>query len=186
MMRISLTILTAAALFCLPVGADEDAATAAQGKTIEVFDVGTITTPGQWKSVRPKVNIIQHEFAATSKEVDVPARVTMMAASGSVDANIDRWKGQFSIAGEDAVKQETKKLDGVTLHLVELDGTYSERMGGPFAGGRVVKREDYAMNGAILVDEKGRKFFIKMIGPAKVVKANREAFAKMVKGFEAK
>ena len=42
-------------------------------------------------------------------------------------------------------------------------------------------RFDYAMTGAILVHPEGRKFFVKMIGPADVVKANRKAFVEMIK-----
>ena len=49
---------------------------------------------------------------------------------------------------------------------------------------RVVNRENYAMTGAILVDPDGKKFFVKMIGPMKVVKANRNAFVKMIKSID--
>lgn len=186
MLRFSLTLLASmvVALASLQTAtADDDKAT---GKTILVFDAGTITTPAAWRVVRPKVSIIQHEFAATKDGEEGVARVTMMAASGSVDANIDRWKSQFQLAGDDAVKHETKTVDGNTIHLVDLQGTYNEKMGGPFAGGRVVERDDYAMAGAIIVDAKERKYFIKMIGPAGIVKANREAFGEMVKGLKTK
>ena len=41
------------------------------------------------------------------------------------------------------------------------------------------------MTGAILVNpEGGPNFFVKMIGPSKVVKANREAFVKMIKSIQ--
>ncbi len=163
--------------------ADDDQAA---GKTIQVFDAGSLTTPADWEVVRPKVSIIQHEFAATADEQEGSARVTMMAATGSVDANIARWKGQFRLAGDEAFKQEKTTIDGNTVYLVDVEGTYKETMGGPFAGGRVVERDDYAMAGAIIVDGQDRKYFIKMIGPAGIVKANREAFGKMVKGLKTK
>ena len=35
----------------------------------------------------------------------------------------------------------------------------------------------------ILVDPNGRKYFVKMIGPAEVVKKNREPFVKMIKSI---
>ena len=55
--------------------------------------------------------------------------------------------------------------------------------GGPFAGGKVINRENYAMAGAILVHPEGRKYFVKMIGPAAVVKANRKSFVSMIKSI---
>ena len=40
------------------------------------------------------------------------------------------------------------------------------------------------MVGVILEDANGRKFFLKMIGPAEVVKANRKAFVGMAKSID--
>ncbi|QEG42022.1 hypothetical protein [Roseimaritima ulvae] len=186
MLRYSLTLLASmtVVLSSLQTATAEDAA--AKGKTIAVFDAGTITTPAAWRVVRPKVSIIEHEFAATVEDEAGKARVTMMAATGSVDANIARWKNQFKLAGEDAVKQEKTTVDGNTIYLVNLDGAFKEKTGGPFAPGPVIERPDYAMSGAIIVDEEGRKYFIKMIGPGTIVKAHREAFGKMVKGLKTK
>jgi hypothetical protein len=39
------------------------------------------------------------------------------------------------------------------------------------------------MAGAILVHPEGRKYFVKMIGPAEVVKANRKSFVSMIKSI---
>ena len=72
-----------------------------------------------------------------------------------------------------------------TIHIVDVSGRYKERTGGgPFAGGKVVERTGYAMTGAILVHDVGRKYFVKMIGPQQVVNANRKAFVEMIKGIE--
>ena len=109
----------------------------------------------------------------------------MMGASGSVDANIVRWKGQFAGGDEKDQKVEEMKLGKWKVYLVDVSGNFAERMGGgPFAGGKVVNREDYAMTGAILVSPDGTKFFVKLIGPAKVVKANRERFVSMIKSID--
>ncbi len=109
----------------------------------------------------------------------------MMAAGGDVPANIKRWKDQFTGGDAAAQKTEEMKLGKWNVHIVDVSGSYAERMGGgPFAGGKVVNREDYAMAGAILVNPEGKKYFVKMIGPSKVVKANREAFVKMIKSIQ--
>ena len=58
-----------------------------------------------------------------------------------------------------------------------------QRWKGQFAGGKVINRDNYAMAGAILVHPEGRKYFVKMIGPAEVVKANRKSFVSMIKSI---
>ena len=64
------------------------------------------------------------------------------------------------------------------LSIISLRTTHG---GGPSFGGKTVQRENYAMAGAILVSQDGLMYFAKMIGPAEVVKGNREKFVKMIK-----
>ena len=167
------------------------ASAAARGEdkqeTINVFGAGDLKVPAEFKRVAPKSPIIEHEFQASvgeAKEGET-ARVTLMAAGGDVKANIDRWKGQFAGGDEKDQKTEEMKLGNWQVYIVDGSGNYAERMGGgPFAGGRVVNRENYAMAGAILVHPEGRKYFVKMIGPSEVVKANRKAFVTMIKSID--
>ena len=160
-----------------------------EGKTeqVQVFGAGTLDVPSVFKRTKVANRIIEHEFQAKAGEGDQAktARVTMMAAGGDVAANIQRWKGQFSGGKDEDQKTTEMKLGDWQVHIVDVAGSYAERMGGgPFAGGRVVQRKDYAMAGAILVHPEGRKYFVKMIGPAAVVKANRKAFVEMIKSIE--
>lgn len=186
---VALTTAFAGVMFLSTATADDatatDAKPAAKTESVSVFGLGTLEVPAEFKRAKVKSRIIQHEFAAATKEVDTPARVTMMGAGGGVAANIKRWQGQF--AGGDPKKQKTEemKLGDWTLHLVDCSGSYVETMGGgPFSGGKKVTRQNYAMAGAILVEPKGRMYFVKMIGPAEVVSSNREAFVKMMKSIE--
>jgi hypothetical protein len=155
-------------------------------QSVSVFGEGKITVPADFKRVEPKSRIIQHEFQAKTGEGDdvKTARVTMMAAGGDVKANIQRWQGQFAGGDQDARKTEEMKVGKWKVYVVDVNGNFAERVGGPFAGGKVVNRENYAMVGVILEDPNGRKFFLKMIGPAEVVKANRKAFVGMAKGID--
>ena len=157
----------------------------AEAVEISVFDKGTMEVPAEFKQVQPKSRIIQHEFEVKAKSGEETARLTMMAASGGIDANIQRWKSQF---GGDAKKVgETKKFKSGAFdcHVIDVTGSYAERMGGgPFFGGKTVQRENYAMLGAILASEDGRTFFVKLIGPADVVKPNQETFVEMIKSVE--
>ncbi|MDF1842123.1 MAG: hypothetical protein P1U77_11865 [Rubripirellula sp.] len=159
----------------------------AKVEKVSVFNAGELVVPADFKRVQPQSRILEHEFQAKAGDGDdaATARLTMMGAGGDVAANIQRWKGQF--VGGDPAKQkvEEMKLGDWKVHLVDVSGSYAERTGGgPFAGGKVVNRKDYAMAGAILVHPEGRKYFLKLIGPGKVVKANREAFVKMIKSLD--
>lgn len=188
MIRCCATILGAIALcspFAIEAGADETSAKQ-EAKTIRVFDSLTLTVPKEWKSQPARSRIVEQEFIAPAAEGDEDAstaRVTMMAAGGDVESNIERWKGQF--AGDAPAKVEQLDVAGQKVHLVQLEGSFKETMGGgPFAGGKTVVRDDYGMLGAIIVTDGGRKYFIKMTGPKEAIDANKKAFHTMIKGLK--
>ena len=141
-----------------------------------------MTAPAQWKQVQPRVRIIAYEFAAPKAEGDpVDGRVTVMAAGGSIEANIARWKGQFRAPGAAAprVKVEKTKINGYTVHLVDLSGTYLDRRG-PFAP--AVPRRGYRMLGAIIQTPEAN-FFVKFYGPVATVNRHEKAFRQMIQSI---
>jgi len=146
----------------------------------------TVEKPATWKTVPPKSNIVQYEFRAPA-EGDQTARVTVMGATGGIEANIVRWIGQFDGLTRADAKIEKKTIQKTTVHIVELEGTYKDSMGGgPFAPGPVKKVENHAMIGLIFELEGGELVFVKMTGPKKTVAAEREAVMKMVEGLKNK
>lgn len=170
---------------CLAATADQPAAetTAEASVEVDVFGVGTLTVPEKFKPAPRKSRIIEHEFAVVEGEgEDAPtARLTMMRSGGGVTANLDRWKGQFSGTEKKIGETEVSETGKLTVHTIKINGSYMETMGGgPFSGGKKVKREDYAMLGAILVEPKGAQYYVKLIGPAAVIDANEKAFKEMV------
>lgn len=165
-----------------PVALGQEAAEIASEK-VRVFDIGEMSIPPEFKRAEKKSRIIQHEFKVG--EGDSTARLTMMAAGGGIDANIKRWKGQFSGGKKEDQKSEKIKVGKTDVHLVDANGSYAESMGGgPFFGGKKVQRENYSMAAAIIADPSGRTYFLKLIGPAKVVDANREKFIEMIKTLD--
>jgi hypothetical protein len=165
-------------------------AVAAPDATPIAIPGGKMVVPAGWERVEPKSRIIEHEFMVPGASVEAPAgRVTMMSAGGDIEQNVERWIGQFEpAAGSDkpveAVREEFD-VSGLKIYFVELKGTFKESMGGgPFAPGKVVPRENYQMLGAIIVDEKGGKYFLKLTGPQDVVGGQREAFLEMLKGIQ--
>ncbi len=192
--RTSIGVLLIAAILASSIGKPSaSAADAVDDKAvlIDVFDAGKLKVPSAFKQVEPQSRIVQYEFQAKAGEGDdaETARITMMRAGGDVKANVRRWKGQFAGGDKQANKTEQISVGQWTIHIVDLNGSYAERMGGgPFAGGKVVQQPNYAMTGAIIIppnaQPEGPSFFIKMIGPAAVVKENRERLVQMIKDID--
>jgi hypothetical protein len=103
---------------------------------------------------------------------------------GSVDANLDRWIGQFLQAdgkpSKAAAKIAKRMVHGWPLTTVDVSGAYTG-MGGPTAQqGPAV--QGYRMLGAIVEGPQGSIFF-KFTGPAKTITANQPAFDKMLESM---
>ena len=103
---------------------------------------------------------------------------------GSVQANLDRWIGQFLQAdgkpSPKAAKTGEETVHGVKVTTVDVSGAYTG-MGGPMAGSGPGK-PGYRLLGAIAEGPEGSLFF-KFTGPAKTVAANQAAFLKMIQSL---
>lgn len=148
-----------------------------------------LTAPDAWTKKKPRNNIIEAEFEIAPAAGDEnPGRLTAMGAGGAIDANIERWEGQFTAAagGEVVAKKEKLQVAGQTVHWVDLVGTYKDTPGGPFAGGKAVMREKYRMLGVIVETKKAGNYFLKFYGPEATVAANEKAFRTMVESLSVK
>ena len=95
---------------------------------------------------------------------------------GDVNGNISRWIGQFE--NKDTLKPvvETADIKGHKVTRVRVDsGTFSSGM----PGGPTTPMTDYGMYGAILESKEG-DVFIKLTGPAALVRAAAKDFEAMV------
>jgi len=95
---------------------------------------------------------------------------------GGVDANIDRWVGQFQ-QPEGKPKVEKRNIHGLEITTVDVSGSYTG-MGGPRAPEGPPKA-GYRLLGAVVEGPQGSLFF-KFIGPAKTVAQNQPAFDKLL------
>lgn len=104
---------------------------------------------------------------------------------GSVDANLDRWIGQF-LQADGKSSKAAAKIARRTIHswpvtTVDVSGAYTG-MGGPTAqSGAAVP--GYRLLGAIVEGPQGSIFF-KFTGPEKIVAANQMAFDKMLAALQ--
>jgi hypothetical protein len=100
---------------------------------------------------------------------------------GSVDANIERWKGQVEGAdGKPAPAKVAKRtVNGMTMTTIDASGEYTG-MGG-MGGGQPAP--GYRLLGAI-VEGPGGNLFIKFTGPEKTVAANQQKFEQLLASFQ--
>lgn len=184
---------------CLVAGEFSGFAQPAAVEAPAVFTIAdgalSLRAPEGWRRVQPKSGIVETEFsvpagnAAGDAAAGQQGRMTVMGAGGTVQANIDRWYGQFCQPDGSATRDRatTKKLQvaGCAVTFVDIPGTYRDMPGGPFAGGQAVERPGYRMLAAIVeVPDRGNHF-LKFYGPADTVAKHAEGFRRMVEGMVA-
>ncbi len=142
------------------------------------FQVGAFTfaRPDDWKWIIPASTMrkAQLEAPGTNQE---KAEITFFhfgpGQGGGVQANIDRWFGQFQ--GGPTSKNEV--TEGRTrIFYVQASGTFQSGM----PGGPTTPMTNYALLGAILTDEESGDVFVKMTGPAAVVESASVLFNTMI------
>jgi len=188
---VAAAITLAAGMITTPTRAQPAVAEAATAFTIANGSI-SLEAPAGWRRVQPKSGMVETEFAIPSDGVGddgaavAPGRMTVMGAGGSVEANIERWYGQFAQPDGSNTKDKatTKKLkvSGRDITLVDIAGTYKDSPGGPFAGGKTVERPGYRMLAAI-VEGPGGNYFLKFYGPAATVEKHADGFRKMIEGM---
>ena len=103
-------------------------------------------------------------------------------SGGSVEANMERWKGQILKAdGKPADAQIVKRtIHALPVTMIDSTGTYTG-MGGPLAPDATVKPQ-YRMIGAV-IENPGGNLFLKFTGPVKTVTQNKAKFDQLLQSF---
>lgn len=156
---------------------------------IEIGDSCTLAVPNSWVRKQPRSEIVEHEFAIPAVEGDAAAgRIIMMGAGGSVQANIDRWIGQFSQPDGSETRQRAttaeKAVAGQTIHVVDVRGTYKDRPRGPM--GPAEDKTDYRMLGAVIVTQDSGSYFVKLYGPEQTVASGEASFMALLDSLQSK
>lgn len=102
---------------------------------------------------------------------------------GGIDANVQRWFGQFQPEGKgpSAQKQSKTKVNGLDVTLCATEGTYSAGMG--MGMGSAGPKSGFALKGAIATGPGGSVFF-KLTGPKKTVEKAGAEFDALVKSLK--
>jgi hypothetical protein len=125
--------------------------------------------PSNWQTMPNTIAMRKATY-----KVGEDTELTVTTASGGVEPNVKRWSGQF---GDATPKSEKRKVNGLDVTVVELEGPY-QGMGGP-------KKDGYMLLGAV-VDTGQALTFFKMTGPKKTVTDARPDFEKLVASLRPK
>lgn len=140
----------------------------------------TLQAPKSWDRQTPSSSMRIAQFALPKQGADPRDGVcTVIVAGGDVQANINRWRGQFKENPE--AKTDTHTIGEVTATLVRIQGTFMEQAR-PMAGGPGVARENYVMR-AIIAPVGQRTVFIKAWGPAPTMDHYDAEFVAMAKSM---
>jgi hypothetical protein len=147
-----------------------------------------LTAPKEWQRKQPRTSIVEYEFAVPAAQGDqTDGRLTVMSAGGGIDANIDRWYGQFTQpdggSTRDRAKIKKQMIAGEEVHVVDLSGTYKDQAG-PLAP--ATERPKYRMLAAIIPVKGAGTYYLKFYGPERTVTEQEKAFLSMIEGLERK
>jgi len=147
----------------------------------ETFKVSefTFNRPGSWDWVEVQSQMRKAQLKLTAKDAKEPGEVIFYffgPQSGGTKANVERWFGQFQ-EGRDKINAKTteKKFAKAMVTYVSAEGTYKSGMPGAVP----TPKPGFALLGAIVEGSEG-SVFVRMTGPAALVKGARPDFEKMI------
>lgn len=161
---------------------------ACQKKPTQTVDLGAVTLAADpaWQSVTPSSSMRKAQFmlpraAGDPEDAELVVFYFGAGQGGSVEANLQRWYGQFTQpdSSPSAEKARTAHdvVDGMNLTTVDLSGTY---LGSMMPGTEAQNKPNFRMLAAVLETPQGSYFF-KLVGPEQTVAHWANSFSEFVK-----
>jgi hypothetical protein len=144
--------------------------------------------PAEWKARPPASTMRVAEFVVPKSAADAEDAELIVyffgGGGGSVEANMQRWVGQFQQPnGRDVSSRTTFSVGTLKVTSVDVSGTYVAEVR-PGAAERHNK-PGFRMRAAVIETPKG-PYFIKLTGPANTVKQASNAFDQFIKSLRFK
>jgi hypothetical protein len=141
----------------------------------------TFSAPAGWKPVATSSSMRVAQFAlprAAGDTADADLVVYYFGGSGgTVAANIDRWLGQMQqpdgTPSAAAARRDTRTINGLTVTLVDVSGTYVAEMT-PGAAARH-HSPNFRLRAAVIETANG-PYFVKLTGPSRTIAAAERSF----------
>ena len=178
--RSLLLSVSLATLTVVPLGAQS---VPASGTTATFLEYKTVVPP-TWTSRTPASSMRLAEYATPATAAGMAEVVVYYfgkGQGGSVDANLERWKSQFSNpTGEPVQEKRTQLTSPFPITIAEYRGTYARGVGTGSAA------EDARPNNlliAVVAETPRGTLFFQCFGPIAAVEAQREAYLTFIKGL---
>lgn len=152
----------------------------------EVVEIAGITyaVPTGWVVEEPKSSAMIRRLAQfrlpRAEGDDADGQLVAIQAGGSVEANLERWRAQFSSTDAEQAKGSTVEVEvaGIRATVLTVYGTYSVP---PFLrkGDGPAEQPGQGMIGVVLETEPQMTFF-KVTGGAATIEAHRAAVLELL------
>ncbi len=163
----------------MPAGGESTAPAPAQDPGIEW------QTPKRWVGeLAGGMRLAMYAVPASGSGGDVAKCAVYyfgLGQGGGVEANIERWIGEFENAGKPT--RRTSEIRGLRVSRVEVSGTYLAHAGSP--EGSASGASGWTLLGAIVEGPNGALFF-KLTGPEGTVAAAAKEFEEMLASLRKK
>ena len=151
----------------------------AQPQSVALLDYHA-TVPAAWTFRKPASTMRLAEYTAgAAGGAEIVVYFFGTAQGGSVDANLERWKSQFSNPKGGAVEEKIthEKSGAFPLTIAEYHGTYARGIGAGSAP--EAARPNNTLIAVVAETPKGTLFF-QLYGPMEAVNAQRAAYLDFV------
>lgn len=131
------------------------------------FDV-----PKSWNE-QPESEFYEAKYVIPSDEGEMTLTLTTMG--GGIDANLQRWVGQFQQDSGDRPRRDTLRVDGTEAEWLDVRGTFRSRVGnspGPHTDWRLL---------GVAIPMTPRPFLLKLVGPRGAVSSFEDEFRTFVR-----
>jgi len=179
-----ISILLLSGISCGPKegGAPRQPPSLTQGSATQSVAGVQWKVPARWTTQAPRqMRVATYSIPSERSDEVGECAVFYFGAGqgGDVEANMQRWIGQFEDAGQP--KRSARKVGDLNVSEIDLSGTYRTSTGPMMAAGE--KKEGYRLLGAIVEAPQGLVFF-KLTGPATTVASSESDFNSLVESLE--
>ena len=145
------------------------------------LDLGnlTMTVPDGWQSQEPSSRMRHAQYllpgqGGAAEDAELVVFYFGAGNAGSVEANLERWRGQMKGAEGDT---EKVTVNGMLVTTLDVSGSYAESMGPMMQAGET--KPNYRMIASIVESPAGAYYF-KLTGPGQTVAHWEPSFAQFV------
>jgi hypothetical protein len=148
-------------------------ATTQQPSTVKLLDYEA-RVPASWKTKQAASQMRLAEYSAPAG-AEVVVYFFGASQGGSVEANLARWKGQFTNPNGGAVEEKVthEKNGAIAMTVAEYRGTYARGVGAGSTAAQALP--NHILLAVVAETPKGTLFF-QMYGPVAAVEAQRSAY----------